>query len=437
MSWNWSTDWTTQAGVDFTDPTNGPFPMFWRAMRERYRVALASEPPALPASGTDAVQSMVTGWGGPGNTPNWGSLQKLIDYLATFFARPGTGTGGTWENTTGILNLKYNDAFNSVQDRNFPYPNGWSRYFPRTIYTVSQPGTNGWRARFEALAGIQPYYGVLSTDPLFSTSVSTPVGERKYTGQYFVYQSGAWAVDNSSQASPPDVVNETGATLAMPGDYITGQMLNDIRDAINSMTTPCVASYKTILTNLGAPVPPFNNVTLSGLAGTAGDYAQSNGYFGSGGGASIAAADAAFTITSTAPMYRTGTTPWAYAYTSNNYGSYYTEANYQQLYLANLYPVPYAFSLDWYTTIGTYYIFGNGLTFDAEGTGMPSGVWHKFASASGAANVDVFSGPMFPFNMTAPPPNWSNMGWTAGPAYALRNFAVASGFTYVSGYAGT
>lgn len=219
MSFNWSSDFTTLGGLDITDLT-GVFLMFYNAVNER--VSANSGTIAFPSSGGDVLSA-------------WRSLH---DAICGSGSRPVVNSPHQVDIGT---NLSGATVLNQPSEPQ-PSPQGARRQFPRTIYTLSQSGSSGWRARFEAMVSEQ-YWGVLVTDPLWGTSVTTPSGERTNSGKIFTYTGGAWVV-SGDQISDVDRVSETitsGATGRQGppmyrGDYFTGQMLNDFRDQLNQFT---------------------------------------------------------------------------------------------------------------------------------------------------------------------------------------------------------
>jgi hypothetical protein len=233
MSFNWSTDFTTLGPVDITDLTTaGLFKMFFNAVVERMNVYDFFGIPTYPASGD--LRDVMTWWNALANITSTGVGSIAKPQMADIGIGPYSPAGHAL-----LFGRKY-DNTTYPTFKPVPYPQGYRRVFPRTIYTLSQSGTDGWRARFEQYKTADFYYGVLASDALFGTVVTTPSTEQKYSGQMFDHVSGSWVVSND-QISDPDHVSDTVASVtggqfgpvAYSGDYINGQWLNDLRDSIN------------------------------------------------------------------------------------------------------------------------------------------------------------------------------------------------------------
>lgn len=420
MSYNWSSDFTT-VNDDLTD-TTGLLAMFWNAINERWGALNGT---SFGSSAGDYAFRCT------GVVQGWPAIQKQVDATANYFVRPGS-----WAGTTFIKNCKYSDANNTVQDRAFPNADGgWVRRLPRTIYTISQSGSNGQRARFEAQPTSVTYYGVLSTDPLFGTIVSTPPGEQKYSGQYFTYSAGAWSV-STDQASDPDLLTETGTTLLHPGDYVDGHVLNNIRNGINELLVSLVGSTP----GAGVGYAGTNIQTVAASEPFA-VYANISAGFGTST-VSEAAAQAAFAASGSTTSGPSQYNTILHGSSSNTYDCFATNGGLTLTGASN--PNSQNRTIKWL-------MFpippnqGTTNTFDAETSSVVNGQWNSLVADTTSSSLTPVSAT---YQSTGPSPgsNWPAVpgtvgqvnaeGWQIQWAAAVLNWSVAGGFKYVSGYAG-
>lgn len=197
---------------------------------------------------TDQTTWVVQGYDSYVPTDSANPRQSFIDYWASALQPP-------------VLGL---DA------PSWPGPNGFTRKRYREITRLVCPGTNGQRARFVVcqayrnpenhISGIASsggynigYYAksnpghMTVDDPHWFTSPKplvrdwqsaplpgTPIEQELLSGKVMEYTSGAWRV-SADQVTPPDVLTLHG--LMQPGDLIGPWIFNELRDAINQLTT--------------------------------------------------------------------------------------------------------------------------------------------------------------------------------------------------------
>src|SRR5947209_4775785 len=113
----------------------------------------------------------------------WGQVQAAVASLAGTCVRKTDGSGAyTPQAKYGIDSCAIGiDGSGTLSWLPFPWPNGWTRKFPREIWKLAYPGAAGQRARFITRLGSN-WFGDLSTaNPAttgFGTAVATPSGER-------------------------------------------------------------------------------------------------------------------------------------------------------------------------------------------------------------------------------------------------------------------
>jgi hypothetical protein len=225
--------------------------------------------------------------------------------------------------------------------------------------------------------------------------------------------------------------------LAQPGDYLTGQMLNDIRDALNQCVRTLILAGGF---DTGSLVTTWYNVQIYNPGGAvAPDFSPPDNIEGFGSGTSIANADANYTGGHTSAW---GSGFYGFrevmGYTSVSYSNYHVEDQSSVFAAGRLYPVPYAFTANWYFMGAAFDSVMPGLyAFDAQGTTALNLQWQQFGTTIAAASVDCIVGPLLPGASPVPAPNWSNKGWECAFRVGILEWDVAGGFLYVAGYAGT
>ncbi|HEV7297938.1 MAG TPA: hypothetical protein VGN72_01130 [Tepidisphaeraceae bacterium] len=181
--------------------------------------------PLYPASGADTMA-----W--------WKALQIRINNMKAYWviAHDDEGEEIDYTGRTGIdtWDSQMVDPFNWVgphdvgqprtsslpggTSRPFPptpgasSPIGWRRVYARTIQSLSDTGSEGWVARFEATG-------------------STLLAERPLSGKYYTRIGGVWV--ETPEAIDPDHIEGFG--LIQTGDYWGAHILNDLRTALNVM----------------------------------------------------------------------------------------------------------------------------------------------------------------------------------------------------------
>lgn len=237
MTIPWNDDFTTQSLVQFTfAEIIRPFTEAVQE-REKFQVITTDFIPTHPVAGDKIMQAFV-GLIGRIEDVALKSVRRYnddgSDYDVTSEVYPASVLT-SWSLTAWDAYLTY--EFDHVH-RNFPYPDGWTRKFPREIYKLSYPGVEGQIARFVVYnTGFgSNWLMTLTTATEYLTNVNTPDGERGNAGKIFKYTSGVWVPDSAQR---PDVVTEMITGLAshtwrpVPGDYFGPWILNDLRDAIN------------------------------------------------------------------------------------------------------------------------------------------------------------------------------------------------------------
>lgn len=134
---------------------------------------------------------------------------------------------------------------------NFPSPSGFTRKFPREIWSTSCSGSNGQISRLTSRnthigsysATPNTWYGDYPWASGFSNSQFTPVQEYNNSGKIYQYYaaSGGWVFGN--QGLSPDILTAYGQILE--GDYMGPWILNDLRDALNQMVWTVAINYDT------------------------------------------------------------------------------------------------------------------------------------------------------------------------------------------------
>ncbi len=199
-----------------------------------------------------------------GDFPKWiKKAYQRIEEIAKYSVRRYNDDGSDYDPAdsnyiSGVLDHYTITGFTSwrVYDINyekltFPYPNGWKRRFPREIYKLSYPGTEGQRARFVVLhnAAFDPklWWMAKTTDPDYGVLGITPLLEEVHAGQMFDNIGGIWTL-STNQNSGPDIIEEqiTGVAshtwIPKEGDYLDWNNLNDLRDAINQCSIRLICS---------------------------------------------------------------------------------------------------------------------------------------------------------------------------------------------------
>lgn len=170
----------------------------------------------------------------------WASLQNQILTIAKFFVRRFDDSGDDY--TPDGLRTLDSPLYHQNDDGSktkivFPYPNGWERHYPREIYTLSQSGTDGQRARFTARIGTV-WLGCSRSDPLFNTTVTTPEIERVNSTKYFDRIAGEWVLSDDQSTDADEIIEFAGANWDhkwLTGDYFGWWNINDARDALNQL----------------------------------------------------------------------------------------------------------------------------------------------------------------------------------------------------------
>lgn len=127
------------------------------------------------------------------------------------------------------------------------------RKWRREIYTLSQAGSDGQRARFAVYRGLfhRKFFNDDADGALWNTYVTTPSDEEQHSTLFFEHDGTSWNLSDD-QISPADVVTEQTAGwegyfdadgdyiahtrgFYNPGQIVDGDLLNNIRDYINSL----------------------------------------------------------------------------------------------------------------------------------------------------------------------------------------------------------
>jgi hypothetical protein len=147
--------------------------------------------------------------------------------------------------TTNLYGLSSNGSFpdqtnlHYYQDT-FPKPSGFRRMFPREIWELRNHGQDGQTARFVALKGSgvsleYKWFGTTREDhEYYGQTAFTPQVNDNLSGSILRYTAASGWVKSEDQLTSPDFISTSGCVES--GDYIGGWYLNDLRDAINSMT---------------------------------------------------------------------------------------------------------------------------------------------------------------------------------------------------------
>lgn len=435
-SFNWSSDFTTLSGLDGFDATStGVFKMFWNALNERACALAGRSLLTMPAAGAKSLQVPNPVFGTPGTTwlssaIGWDYLIGYTDSIQKNFVRRQDASGNPWtiDGQPTVLNTSFSDISNTVRDRPFPYPNGWTRTIPRTIYTLSQAGTLGQRTRFQNCQG-ESLNRLLSTDPNYLAGVTTPTAQIINSGKFFDYTLSGWTL-SADQSSSADILTEHGL-LPQAGDYLTGQLLNDLRDAINQLTL--VGNPQFSLT----PAQAHSNVSNADWTTTL-LFAQPNAFYeGHGTTAAAAQANSNTTGSATAPAIVTRFTA------SGPFYQWTTGSMQGSVPHSGAGGSPPINSLGQTRSIQFYgWTNSTGLDiYDTQGiTWLNYQNWAKIGAAILDNSTSIVNGDVFPPVATPGihyPPDGKLEGFIVTPVFATMDYAVTGGFKYVSGYAGT
>lgn len=191
MAYTWDMDFATTPEA-VSDPAC--FDLFNTAVNERRQAAYGAIPITPLAGGEDMANK-------------WQALQKEVYGLREFFLNHTVSQG-----IAGFVGWVAADGYTEL----WPPPNGFTRYRWREIYSLADPGEDGWLARF-----------IASTE----TNRVTPEDEWVHTGMLFRREAGAWVEVPESFMDEPDLLTLHG--LADRGDIITPTFLNELRDAVN------------------------------------------------------------------------------------------------------------------------------------------------------------------------------------------------------------
>lgn len=249
MALTWNNDWESLADGDFIGSMadGSAWMMFWAAYGERLAAASGT---ILRDYGDDHTYDGLRPLNCAGTAETgWQWLALRILGLRTYFLRLFEDDGVTpWTPVGQSYILSWGERTDyptyHANPIPFPGPNGLRRKYRREIWRLDYPGTAGQRARFTSLqynffrsAKCGYYDGVAGTD--FNSVVSTASDQRKYSGALFDHDGSGWVV-SADQITPADVVLDYGLPVA--GDLFGGWFLNDLRDAINLLTTTIAAT---------------------------------------------------------------------------------------------------------------------------------------------------------------------------------------------------
>lgn len=267
----WNTDYTTLSGSEWASVSRDPAlaAMFGEAMSERIRALTAGNPMAPvnyypPRAGYYVLQF-------------WFQLRNSVWNHAARFVRQTSAVAGetvipSWR-VSGTRGPYTAQGLVKTTRTATPFPpTGFTRRWPREIWSLSCPGAEGQVARFSARLGSQ-WMGAATTDPLFDTPQTTPEAERVHTTRFFRHDGANWQ-PAASNVRDADVLSETrlvsgfGAVPYPPGevpdysgDYFGPVWLNELRDAINLL----------VWTAHGLQLSTFN---ASGLVLPAGSHTE-------------------------------------------------------------------------------------------------------------------------------------------------------------------
>lgn len=115
----------------------------------------------------------------------------------------------------------------------WPTANGWTRKFPREIWSLSNSGAAGQIARFTVRIS-SSWFGAEEDDPVFNSVVTTPLAERGLSGKLLRHNGATWVELPPTPGAEPDEVTAHG--LIRAGDYVGHWIANETRDAINQCT---------------------------------------------------------------------------------------------------------------------------------------------------------------------------------------------------------
>jgi hypothetical protein len=188
----------------------------------------------------------------------WRDLQRGAYLLSTRFLRSYDGVTPSDDAAVAVLNtgvpdydwsglpaqdqsqvpyrhryvFENEEASGFANETSWPPPSGFTRKFPREIWSTANSGAAGQVARFTARINTV-WYGPRD-GPDFERAVTTPLDQRDYSGRLFLHNGVAW-VEHPGDPLPdgPDVVTDAG--LIRPGDYIGAWIANGIRDALRRL----------------------------------------------------------------------------------------------------------------------------------------------------------------------------------------------------------
>lgn len=427
MNWNDDilpgTEWANVSGDETCLWT-----MMHRAWRERVKVLGYGVTDYDPAPGESVAQALVSFGASTAGPP---MLQWRIQTSEGLgYVRTGGYYDPEGESVVEGLVETVNPATGNRSPVAVPYPDGFSRRWSRTIYTLSQPGSAGQRALFTYWATI--WTSCPTTDPLHGTLVTTPASEGKYSGRYFDHDGTQW-VESPDQISLPDTVEETGVRYWYRGDLVDNKMLEETREALNQMTVT-VGFYTPVgpLTSLG-PQLGFE----CGLRSSATEISERAGVSYD----SQAAADADFnddpgTVSATSntsyDFKRSGATQGFTYSTWRKVSNIIAPLNFQ----FNTFPPPP--NPDAKSREVSFWIRAKPAgTWDDYGSGFPREQWHEVGPRQLTATTESLAGPTINEDRLDDPasqpwPTTGERGWTltGGDVAILCRWDVEGGFRY-------